>query len=375
VPGPSLSSPPVARAARARRHRIGRKVALVAGGLALALALLTSPASGQEPECTRWSGKPSLQLAVNAYPCVEIQPGRYELPTYLVVPDGHRLVGNPRVPRSNMMLRPAASWVSNGYEAVVMGNQPPHGAQAQVAHFVVDAAGIATGGLGGANMRIDDMVVRNGRCWGVAVVGDAMSVTRSLIERNGADPTCPSAPGAGIYAAANGLPHANYAPSIIGNTIRDNVGPALDVYNVWNGQFVGNRVSRNSNWAGVSLVGSYWLIADNTIDQPASETGQPWVPPCNRGPAGTHSAAIVLCQATIAGGVATTGNVITGNTVWGWYGILLIGNDEANRLAVPRANSIAQTTFRPGVTVRCADDHPAGRPDSNAWSGCQPTPF
>ena len=83
----------------------------------------------------------------------------------------------------------------------------------------------------------------------------------------------------------------------------------------------------------------------------------------------------MLCQGTIAKGIATTGNLITGNTVRGWYGILLIGNDEANRLAVPRANIIAQTSVRPGVTVRCADDHPAGGPDANAWTGCQPTPF
>jgi hypothetical protein len=274
-----------------------------------------------------------------------------------------------------MVLRPSTAWAGNGNEGDVMGMQPPHTAPAHLAHFVVDGAGISTGGLGGANMTVDDMVVRGGRCWGIAIVGVDMDVTSSLVERNGADPTCPSPPGTGIYVAANQVAHAAYAPSIVGTTIRDNIGPGIDIDNVWNGELRDNLITRNSSWAAVSLLGSHWTIAGNVIDQPASAGGQPWVPACSGGPAGAHSAAILLCQATIAGGVSTTGNTITDNTVRGWYGILLIGNDEANAAAVPRANTISGTIFRAGTTVRCADDFTGTGPGANAWSGCQPTPF
>jgi hypothetical protein len=372
------STPPESSGYRRTDHRrraVHRRALAVAGALAMVVAWLSAAGAGAADDCKKWSGRPSLQVAVNANTCTEVQRGSYQLAAPLIVPDGHRLIGDPDRARAEIVLRPSPSWASNGYEAVIMGMPPPHTAPAQVSHLVVDAGGVATGGLGGANMTIDDTVVRNGRCWGIAVVGYGMHVTGNLIERNGADPTCPSPPGAGIYVAANGVPVADYGPVIAGNAIRDNVGPGVDIDDVWWGRLVDNLVTRNSGWAGVSLVGSHWTISGNAIDQPSSDQGQPWVPPCASGPAGAHSAAIVLCQATIAAGAATAANTLTGNTVRGWYGILLIGNDEANRLAVPWGNLITQTTFRPATVLRCADDRAPGDANDNVWAGCVPTRF
>ena len=91
------------------------------------------------------------------------------------------------------------------------------------------------------------------------------------------------------------------------------------------------------------------------------------------GPAGSRPAAVFLCRDTAANGLRTAYNVITYNTLSSFYGLLLIGNDEANPAAVPRSNTLLGNTVT--ADVGCADDNQGPAPTANAWSGCQPTYF
>ena len=200
-----------------------------------------------------------------------------------------------------------------------------------------------------------------------------MTVANSRITGNGASTTCPSPPGAGIYVAANNVAYGEYAPKITDNEIISNTGPGVDIYNVGKGEFRRNVVQDNTGWAGFSLLGSNWTVADNTIVHPAGGGGQPWVPSCSTGPSGAGSAAIFLCRDTSAGGLTTNNNVVTGNRVSSYYGILLIGNDEANQAAVPRNNTLSANTTT--GTVACADDNKRSGPTANSWSGCKPVYF
>ncbi len=340
----------------------------------LVVAATAGVSAAADVSCASWHGETPLQTAVDRNACVEIEAGTYDLPQYVLLDDGHTLQGDPTVPRQAIVLRAKAPFNSNGSEGLINGTQPPHHDVAVVRHLTVDAYGLATGAIGASDLKIDDVVATGGRCWGIAIVGPNMSVRDSLIERNGADEHCPSAPGAGLYVAANGVPYGRYAPVIVDNVIRDNTGPGVDVYNVWDGRFEGNRVEGNTNWAGVSLIGSYWTVRSNVVDHPAPSLGQPYVPACRGGPDGAHSAALVLCQITIYRGMSTTGNVIAGNQLTSYYGILLIGNDEANPKALPFGNVIEHNTFGES-TVACADDFRQDGPDVNRWIGCIPMPF
>ncbi|MEZ5262619.1 MAG: right-handed parallel beta-helix repeat-containing protein [Acidimicrobiales bacterium] len=362
------------------RQRLRRVAAAAVGALGLAAAAVAvEPPGAAAQACFAWSGQVPLQQAVDANTCVEVQAGTYDLDQYLLIADGRTLQGDPDVPREQIVLRARAPWNTNGNEGVITGFQPPHVAVATVRHLTVDANGLATGGLGASDLTIDDVVVRNGRCWGVAIVGPNMTITDSRIEHNGADPACPSPPGAGIYAAANGTAYGVYLPRIIGNEITANTGPALDVYNVWGGVLLGNDIHDNVGWAAVSLVGSKWTVQGNRIAHTAGSTGQPHVPACNGGPGGPWAAALLLCQGTVHDGVNTGGNLIGGsgaraNTIAGFYGVLLIGNDEASARAVPTGNTIAGNHFD-GVTVACADDTKGIGLNANSWTGCTPVYF
>jgi parallel beta-helix repeat protein len=346
--------------------------AVVLTATAAILAVSGPPAVAED--CTAWAGEISLQAAVDANACVEVQPGTYMLDKYLLIADGRTLQGNPDHPRSEMVIRAAPPWNTNGNEGVITGFQPPHTDIATIRHLTIDGAGLATGAIGASDLFIEDVVATGGRCWGIAIVGPKMTVLNSAIHGNGADPACPSAPGAGLYIAVNGPGYGSYAPVIRGNEISGNTGPGVDIYNVWNGTFEDNDVHGNTNWAGVSLLGAHWTIRGNTITHPPDQGGQPYLTRCNEGPRGSHSSALFLCQATIADGVKTAGNLITGNTISSYYGILLIGNDEANALAVPHGNEILDNTFTTNV-LRCADDFRRNGRDVNRWSGCKPQYF
>ena len=323
--------------------------------------------------CLPWSGATSLQSALDQNVCTEIQPGVYTVNAYLLIPDGHTLQGNPTQPRNTMVVKPGGMWNGNGFEGVINGTQPPHAAPSVLRHFTVDGSGLSTGGAGASDMVVDDMTIRGGRCWGVAIVGPNMTVTNSLITANGADPSCPSPPGAGIYVAANQVAYGDYAPKIHDNEIAGNTGPGVDIYNVWRGDLTSNNIHDNSGWAGVSLLGSYWTIASNTISHPMPGGGQPWIPSCSTGPSGSRPAAIFLCRDTAASGLTTAYNTITGNRASSFYGILLIGNDEKGSSAVPRNNTLSGNTLT--ASIQCADDNKRTGPTANTWVGCQPVYF
>jgi hypothetical protein len=323
--------------------------------------------------CTPWSGATGLQASLDANVCTEVQPGTYIVNAYLVIPDGHTLQGNPAFPRESMVVAAGRPWNGNGYEGVIQGPLPPHTAQATLRHFVVDGAGISTGSAGVSSIILDDLVVKGGRCWGVAIVGPAVTLTNSLVTSNGADPTCPSPPGAGIYVSANQVAYGDYAPIIRNNEVSANVGPGVDIYNVGRGDFRNNKVHDNSGWAAFSLLGSNWTVTGNDFSHTSAGGGQPWIPSCSTGPSGSHPAAIFLCRDTAAGGLTTSSNTISRNTASSFYGILLIGNDEASSSAVPR-NNTASANIVTG-TVRCADDNKRGGPTANSWSGCNPVYF
>lgn len=272
-------------------------------------------------------------------------------------------------------MKAKAPFNTNGNEGVINGFQPPHTALATIRHLTIDGNGLATGAIGSSDMLIDDVVARGGRCWGIAIVGPNMTVKNSAIRLNGADPQCPSAPGAGIYMSTNGTSYGVYAPVVTDNEISDNTGPGVDIYNVWNGVLERNNVHDNTSWAGISLLGAYWSVKDNTVLHPSSSGGHPWVNSCSTGPSGSRSSAIFLCQGTIAGGVKTAYNTVTGNTVGSYYGILAIGNDEANAMAVPNNNTFSTNTFMATTTRQCADDFKPRGPNINKWSGCKPTYF
>lgn len=183
--------------------------------------------------------------------------------------------------------------------------------------------------------------------------------------------------------STNGTSYGDYAPIVTGNEISFNTGPGVDIYNVWGGTFESNNVHDNTSWAGFSLLGSNWSVKNNTVIHPSTYSGQPYIASCSTGPMGSHSAAIFLCQGTVAAGVKTAQNTISGNTVSSYYGILLIGNDEANSLAVPNNNTVGGRTppypvnnFLSNV-LECADDFKRSGPNANSWtgSGCKPKYF
>ena len=169
---------------------------MLVGAIALVgTASAVGPQRAGAQTCFAWSGQLPLQQAVDANLCVEVQAGTYDLDQYLLIADGRLLQGDPDVAREQIVLRARAPWNTNGNEGVITGFQPPHTSVATIRHLTVDANHLATGGIGASDLTIDDVVVRHGRCWGVAIVGPNMTVTDSRIEQNGADPSCPSPPG------------------------------------------------------------------------------------------------------------------------------------------------------------------------------------
>ena len=324
--------------------------------------------------CKSWAGLTSLQETVDANMCTEVQPGTYMLSKYLLIADGRILQGNPAFPRESIVIKAQAPFNTNGNEGLINGFQPPHTGVATIRHLTLDGNNLSTGAIGAGYMVIEDIIAQGGRCWGIAVVGPQMSVSKSLIQLNGADPTCPGAPGAGVYMSTNGTDYGNYGPDFRNNEIRNNTGPGVDIFNVWNGKFIGNNVHDNTGWAGFSLLGAYWTVDKNTISHPSNLPGQVLQAFCNGGPKGSHSSAIILCQGTVAGGVKTANNLITNNTLSSYYGILSIGNDEANALAVPTKNSYSGNIF-PTATLQCADDYRRNGPNASTWLGCKPVYF
>ena len=357
---------------------------LVAGWL-----LLAAPASAEDPPlpltedlplpqaqtCLVWAGEIPLQQAVRDNTCVQMLAGTYLLDRFLILPAGHILQGDPAVSRDDIVLRAISGWVNTEGDGVV-NDDGFGGPMAVMRHFTVDGNGLATGGIGARRIHVEDMAIQGGKCWGVAVAGEAVTLNNNWIHHNGADPTCYGAPGAGIYMVTQkptGAPSA-YAPKVTNNHIRDNTGPGLDIASVWNGTLTGNVIVNNSSWAGVSLFGSRWTISGNVVRHPATDQGQPYQHVCQSGPSGTHSAAIFLCQTTDAYNDVTVENTIVNNTVSSWYGILLVGNDAAQWYWAPRNNTLRNNNAF-GSYHAFADDFRPGQwfNDRNSWGSARPS--
>jgi hypothetical protein len=314
----------------------------------------------QARTCHLWPDGGSLQIAVNVYLCVRLRRGVHSVHHEVTLPSGHTLTGSGDA--QDAVLKAGVPW-SQRFDALITSN----GSGATISNFTIDGSNRAIGGAGAGGLTITNMRIFNARCWGVGIARPGVILTGSVLERNGAN--CPVAPpGGAIYAQGTGS-DSNYGPAIIGNIIQDNAGPGLDVNQVWGGTFTNNIVDSNASWAGVSLYGAgQWVIAFNTIRHPATTTGQPYHSACQGGPAGTHSAAIFLCEDTEGNNAVTIYNFIHDNAVSSWYGILLIGDDEALPYVVPRFNILVANDAH-GSNIGCADDFAPGQwsTGDNTW--------
>lgn len=351
-------------------------VAAVAAASAVFAGPAADPAVAQG-HCAVFTGDRPLQDAVNQNVCVQLPAGTHVIDRYLRLPGGHQLQGDPTVARDAVVLQAGPGWINNAGDGVV-NDDGFGGPVATVTHLTVDGAGIATGGIGARRLLIHDVVVRGGKCWGVAVAGELMTIQNSWIHHNGADPACFGAPGAGIYMVTQlggGRPSV-YSPVVVGNRISDNTGPGLDIASVWDGTLSDNVVVNNTSWAGVSLFGSRWTISNNVVRHPATREGQPYLSSCRNGPIGVGSAAIFLCQTNDFNNNVTTANTIVANRVSSWYGVLIVGNDGFKPYYTPRGNIIRDNDAF-GSLHGFADDFRPGQwfDDRNHWFGNRPTLF
>lgn len=342
----------------------------------LLTATMLPTGSATAVECRTWAGEVSLQAAVNSSACVEVQPGTWRLPRSLALGPGKQLRGTGDPAATVLTPVTNGTWPNTIGDGVVNDAGSVSGTPAVITGLTLNSNGIATYGLCCRHINARNVVVRGAFCSGVGIAGPNFTLANSTVTGNGY--ACPnSPPGAGIYVVKAAAAPSDWAPVITGNTITGNTGPGLDIDGVWNGRLVGNTITANSNWAGVSLVGaSYWTVENNTVRHPSTTQGQPYQPVCRGGSSGVRSAAIIVCQLTDANNYVAVGNVIRNNRASSGYGILLIGNDEAAPYLAPRHNTITGNDVF-GSVHGCADDFRPGQwfSDRNTWSGCQVTYF
>lgn len=277
--------------------------------------------------CFRWPGLSglSLQKAVNAHTCVEVQAGTHLLDAPVPVPPGHTLRGLGK--KVSILRAKQATWSFNCCDSLVTDTLPANPAQNPftVRKLGLDGAGVATYNVCCRGYTVEESELVASRCSAIGIAGGGVAVRTSNL-LTAAQPTavpgkgtvtCATggfggvAEGAAIYSEGKGT---SYGSLIEDNTISGTNGPALDINGAWGGTFRRNTVNGNSAWAAVSLYGaSYWTVADNAISHPAGEPPQPYHPYCATGPSGGHAAAIFLCQDTDAGGLTTNENQILRN--------------------------------------------------------------
>ncbi|MFH1437984.1 MAG: right-handed parallel beta-helix repeat-containing protein, partial [Pseudomonadota bacterium] len=329
-------------------------------------------------DCFAWPGSPSLQDAVNAHACVEIQAGTFSIGSTVSMPANHELRGLA-VDRS--ILVPSSGFDPEGDVAMIVINQSNvllkkfavDGSQGGQAKLDVVVLGAGTTGVVMEEMRID-----GARCDGLSMGGDGTIIRDSTLSNNGYN--CPPInKGSAIYAEGNVHIEGgqfSHAPQIIGNVIENNPdGSGIDMAEVSDGVIRGNTIRHCGANGGISIYhGHGWVIEDNDI----SDSGG-WFnyghPRCE-GPTSPATIGIKLCRdGDIAGG--TDNNTIRNNRSVGYYGILLAGDDEAAPYIVPRFNVLTGNDVM-GSTVGCLDDFRPGQWEDgdNAWSGnnCRGTP-
>jgi hypothetical protein len=328
--------------------------------------------------CRTWSSASgSIQKFVGRYLCVTLPSGKFELEKPIYLRSGQWLVGQGR---DNTILRASqAKWKFNGTDSVIVSVAATH---VGVQNLTIDAAGIATYAAASTGMTLDQLAMINGRCSSVGIAGPGMVITNSVLAFSARTTNIPGrgpincasgnfggvALGAAIYAQGTG---SNYAPMIAHNRIYSNVGPALDDNGVWGGSLIDNDISNNEGWAAVSLYGaSYWTVSGNTISHPADQPSQPYHPQCARGPAGGHSAAIMLCEDTNKNNLLANHNVIRENKVSGYYGILsAVADVGQNPSLVPKDNKFIGNDVA-GSVIGCADSRQdQWLPNKENWIG------
>jgi Right handed beta helix region len=329
--------------------------------------------------CQTWaSALGPIQAFVGRYLCVTLPSGTFELESPILLRSGQSLAGQGK---DNTILRASqAKWRFNGTDSMIASVGATH---VTVQNLTIDAAGIATYAAASAGMTLDQLAMINGRCSSVGITGPGMVITNSIMAFSarttnilGRGPiNCASgnfggvALGAAIYAQGTGN---NYAPIIAHNRIYSNIGPALDDNGVWGGKLIDNDISDNKGWAAVSLYGaSYWTISGNKISHPAEQPPQPYHSLCARGPAGGHSAAIMLCQDTDENNLLTDHNVIKENKVSGYYGILSeVAYAGQTPSLVPKDNKFIGNDVT-GSMIGCADNSRQNEwhPNNENWSG------
>ncbi len=341
--------------------------------------------SGGDPNftpdgCFKWSEQSSLQSAVDAHACVEVQAGTYTLTKGVVMPAGHTLRG---VSAAQAILKASqTSWSFHCCDSMLSEGAGAEGNPFKVQKLTLDGAGVATYNVCCRGYQVEGSVLRRSRCSAIGAAGKGVTAKNNQMLESAQPTAVPGkgtvscatggfggvAEGAAIYSEAKA---EDFGTVIDGNTIKQSFGPALDVNGAWGGVFKNNIVSENTAWAAVSLYGaSNWLIENNQISHPANEPPQPYHPYCATGPAGGHSAGIFLCQDTDANNLVVNGNKIVGNKSSSFYGILSVGADELKPYFAPRNNTFQNNDVF-GSSYGCADDFKPGQwmTDANVWSG------
>ncbi|MCA9666169.1 MAG: right-handed parallel beta-helix repeat-containing protein [Myxococcales bacterium] len=335
--------------------------------------------------CFKWRGAQlsgSLQAAVNAHGCVEVQAGTFVLDAPVHIAPGHTLRG---VGAAQSTLRAdRAKWQLSCCDSLIADTLPsdPTKSPFSVSKLTVDGANVATYGVCCRGFTASELVITSTRCSAIGAAGRGVVVRKSTLTDTAWPTAVPGrgtiscatggfggvAEGAAIYSESDG---ARLDPVFEDNTIRRSYGPALDINGTWGGVFRRNTVIDNTGWAAVSLYGaSYWTIADNTVRHPSDQPPQPYHAYCRGGPAGARSAAIFICQDTDTKGRIANHNVVERNKASSFYGILAVGADELKPYWAPRLNTFRDNDVT-GSNFGCADDFKPGQWQSgedNVWS-------
>ena len=360
---------------------------LLVAATVLSLAGFATPAAAAGT-CHAWKGggSSSLQQALNAYGCVQVQPGTWHVNAGVALPAGHTLTGRPGATQKTIIVAdaPGAWGCCNGIVNINPRN-PPTVSNAVVAHLTLQSAQHAVIGITGGLFTAQDVRILGAICDGISIYGPRAIVQNSYFYGNGYGSACPnSPPGAAIYVhVVPGDPIGG--PVVNGSTFVHN-GPPIDVDSVSGGVVANNSFKENDGWAAIALYrGSNWSIAHNTIQQPraASRGNQPggnfsYQGACQTGPSGAHPAGIWLCENSNAGGLVADHNTISGNSIGSYYGVLLMGADEPGEGGspdvTPRFDSITgnvlSASWLGGTVVPGADDYRPGQSASgvNTWA-------
>lgn len=364
-----------------RRGRIA--AVLLAAGLFLLTGWVTSGSASAASTCASWAGEPnvSLQSAINANSCVTVQPGTWHLTNHLVLPAGHTLTGVAGKASSTILYADASSaWGCCTGMIDVNPKNSDTTANASIQYLTLKAARRAVIGIGGGLFSTYHVRVLNTVCNGLSVYGPRVRVDASTFTGNGYGPTCPNAPpGAAIYVHV--VPGDPVGGPVVTNSTFTGNGTPIDVDSVDGGQVSTSTFSGNDGWAGVALYrASSWAISRNSIQQPTTGSlgdnpGGNWSyqTGCQFGPSGGHPAAVWVCLNYDSDGHRADQNKINGNSLSSYYGILLMGLDDAAESGSPQLAPSANLLKNNRVTsavVPAADDHEAGGPTpDNVWTG------